>query len=354
VARENPGRAPLNAAAAVAPQGRAAGGTGAPLSTGRTSLRRFGTGGAILTDAVHSEEEMNRVILALLQRERENPATRWMATLAVPPPMRAADPKTVAHHVFVPRNGRILGPHDAECGARDVRLLTAPPETPQPPHGGESERNAVVLVDGDCVWTRAEERIFVDKYVAYPKDFAKIASCLPFKSVSQVIAFYYLSKRRLQLRTARRLHEAALGGSSVSGKIVTRKAAGGLPPALPIAGGPGPSKRRRTIDDDDSADPTRVRDPPVDHQGTTRDPHSPNVGSVKEIAGDPRRAPKAAARSKDGKRPHRDPSGDGGPSAVNPQDADDPVHVAEQMHLMEQLLIASDVLPAAPPENSPA
>eukprot|EP01122_Echinamoeba_exundans_P011557 TRINITY_DN4629_c0_g2_i1.p1 TRINITY_DN4629_c0_g2~~TRINITY_DN4629_c0_g2_i1.p1 ORF type:complete len:1501 (+),score=359.06 TRINITY_DN4629_c0_g2_i1:166-4668(+) len=49
-------------------------------------------------------------------------------------------------------------------------------------------------------WHPEEEAIFVKAYVKYPKDFEKIASFLPDKSVKDCIWFYYMSKFRLELK----------------------------------------------------------------------------------------------------------------------------------------------------------
>lgn len=131
-------------------------------------------------DVVRSEEELNQVLLSLIEAERENPATRWMSTLALIPPMIAADPAAV----FLDENTLISG-----C---DLVMPTV-------------ER---MTEDGrawSCVWTEDEERIFVEKYLAYPKNFAKIATFLD-KHRGDCVQFYYRNKKRLKLKQRLQSH----------------------------------------------------------------------------------------------------------------------------------------------------
>ncbi|GBE61891.1 Myb-like DNA-binding domain-containing protein [Babesia ovata] len=50
------------------------------------------------------------------------------------------------------------------------------------------------------VWTRNECRIFVEKYLMYPKNFGKIAQFIENKTCSDCITFYYKYKYRLRLK----------------------------------------------------------------------------------------------------------------------------------------------------------
>ncbi|GIX65323.1 Myb family DNA-binding domain-containing protein [Babesia caballi] len=50
------------------------------------------------------------------------------------------------------------------------------------------------------VWTRNECRIFVEKYLMYPKNFAKIAQFIETKRCSDCVSFYYRFKYRLKLK----------------------------------------------------------------------------------------------------------------------------------------------------------
>ncbi|CDR94896.1 myb-like DNA-binding domain containing protein, putative [Babesia bigemina] len=50
------------------------------------------------------------------------------------------------------------------------------------------------------VWTRNECRIFVEKYLMYPKNFAKIAQFIENKTCGDCVSFYYKYKYRLKLK----------------------------------------------------------------------------------------------------------------------------------------------------------
>lgn len=165
------------------------------------------------SDVVRSEEELNQVLRSLMEAERENPATRWMATLASVPPM---DRDSV--EAFIDRNS----------------LIHTQPQLTLPTTG-------FLTNDGrawSAVWTRQEETIFVDKFVQYGKDFARIASFLgPDKGRGDCVQFYYRNKKRLRLKqrsqSQRRTNSA---GSDQVKKRVGRPPSRSLSqiPALPI------------------------------------------------------------------------------------------------------------------------
>lgn len=50
------------------------------------------------------------------------------------------------------------------------------------------------------VWTQQEQDIFVNRFIAAPKKFAKIASFLPNKTTADCIRFYYRSKKQLKFK----------------------------------------------------------------------------------------------------------------------------------------------------------
>lgn len=162
-----------------------------PISGGRSG-RRAG-------DVVRSEAELNQILLSLLEQERDNPATRWMATLAVTPKMFTSDVKHVFDDIFVDRNGKL----DQDHYQKQVQLHKVCPLVAA----------SVVHFKGSVVWTEGEQRIFVDKFLAFPKNFRKIASYLPFKRTSDCVAFYYQNKKHLRLKQLRKLaaSEANLG-----------------------------------------------------------------------------------------------------------------------------------------------
>lgn len=108
----------------------------------------------------------------------DNPDDRWRKTAAVIPSMLAAHPKTIFNTRFV---------------CEDARL----PPGPQQSQDSPFLRHDVV---SPPVWTEAEQRIFVQKYLVHSKAFHKIAAFLPFKTTGQCVRFYYEHKRRLQLK----------------------------------------------------------------------------------------------------------------------------------------------------------
>jgi hypothetical protein len=49
-------------------------------------------------------------------------------------------------------------------------------------------------------WTDEERTIFLEKYGQHPKDFRKIRTALPEKTLKDVIEFYYLKRYELNLK----------------------------------------------------------------------------------------------------------------------------------------------------------
>ncbi|ORX74916.1 hypothetical protein DL89DRAFT_215598, partial [Linderina pennispora] len=54
--------------------------------------------------------------------------------------------------------------------------------------------------DTDHYWTQAEVSAFVAAYLAHPKQFGKIASYIPHKSMNDCVLFYYRNKKPLRLK----------------------------------------------------------------------------------------------------------------------------------------------------------
>lgn len=94
-------------------------------------------------DVVRSEEEMNRVIQTLLEQDRDNPETRWLATAATPPLQWAASPKCLFTDRFVDHN-RLMYP------------TTTDDPLPCP---------------AEAVWTEAEERVLWNASLALQRTF---------------------------------------------------------------------------------------------------------------------------------------------------------------------------------------
>ena len=202
----------------------------ASTTGGGTRSRRVGGGGG---DVVRSEAELNQILLSLLEQERDNPATRWMATLAVTPRMRIDDPKQDADDYYFDENGRL--PADYYLPP----LNTVTPSASSLPTSTIPLAQSVVHFNGSVVWTEKEQRTFVDKFLAFPKNFRKIASYLPFKRTSDCVAFYYRNKKHLRLKQLRK-------SSAVEAQISKVKLAGVNKKASSAGNGPGrPQKKAR-------------------------------------------------------------------------------------------------------------
>lgn len=166
----------------------------APAMSGRPPRRTTG-------DVVRSEAELNQVLLSLLEQERDNPATRWMGTLAVTPPMYDADPKHIFEDIVLNNNGKLSQDHYRRP------LISSQVETAELTSLGTffPLAQSVVHFNRNVVWTEEEQRIFVDKFLAYPKNFRKIASYLLHKRTPDCVAFYYRNKKRLRLKQLRKM-----------------------------------------------------------------------------------------------------------------------------------------------------
>jgi hypothetical protein len=120
-------------------------------------------------DIVHSEAELELVMLQLAEEERVNPDRRFLTTLADVPPM-ILDEDSIRSEVFLSVNGLI-----DDCD----KLL---------------ESKARVW------WREEEEKIFIEKYLEFPKSFGRIATYLHDKTAGDCVEFYYHNKKRLNLK----------------------------------------------------------------------------------------------------------------------------------------------------------
>jgi len=120
-------------------------------------------------DSVRSEAELVKVISKLREEEieRDN-RTRYIETVAKIPDMILPEEK---YYRYINNNGLIEDP---------VAL--------------DRERKPV------HPWSDEEKSIFVSKYMQYPKNFGEIASYLMNKTTRDVVHFYYLNKKSLQLK----------------------------------------------------------------------------------------------------------------------------------------------------------
>jgi hypothetical protein len=84
-------------------------------------------------------------------------------------------------------------------------------------------------------WTEAEKAIFVAKYLKHPKNFRKIASSLPNKSVADCVSYYYASKMSGLYYKTRRTSTKTKGKDAAAAGAAAPGAAGAGPLSNPSA-----------------------------------------------------------------------------------------------------------------------
>lgn len=172
-----------------------------------------------MTFIFHSDAEFDELMAQLQAAERKK--KRYTKEVACCPDMILSDRERRARF-FDNRNGFIEDPKEAER----LRKLVNP-------------------------WTDKEKAIFAKKYVRMPKNFRKIASYLPNKSVNECVAFFYSSKmtvnyKQLAKQSARGGSKRKSGASQSSGKAGTGRNSGGAlssgaSSSKTSSGGAGPS-----------------------------------------------------------------------------------------------------------------
>ncbi len=120
-------------------------------------------------DSVRSEAELNEVINELQQEEMKK--MKYQRAKAVPTPM-ILDPRERRAQSFWSRNGFVPDPKEEE---KRQKL-----------------RNP---------WTEQEKEVFQAKYVKNPKQFRKIATYLPNKTVNDCVSYYYYSKMHVNYKS---------------------------------------------------------------------------------------------------------------------------------------------------------
>jgi len=145
--------------------------------SGRSS-RRGGANGP-LGDAVRSEAEFLEILASLENADMQDPRTRANRTAATVPSLLSNISHERYLHTFDDENSMIMDPQQfygvtAQAASRyDTNIVT---------------------------WSEDEVDLFCKRFAMYPKQFGKIASCLPDKTVQQCILFYYRSKRSIDFR----------------------------------------------------------------------------------------------------------------------------------------------------------
>ncbi|KAJ1948423.1 DNA-binding protein snt1, partial [Linderina macrospora] len=164
-----------------------------PLFTASATLAPAHEGGGraddlFTSDAVHSEAELQAIIERLQYDDARNPDFRSQRTAAIIPDM-VVDEKERAMLRFDNCSHKVEDP----IAFYHVRM----------PEPGSSDYRRVAYgnnADADHYWTQAEVSAFVAAYLAHPKQFGKIASYIPHKSMNDCVLFYYRNKKPLRLK----------------------------------------------------------------------------------------------------------------------------------------------------------
>ncbi|KAJ2551710.1 DNA-binding protein snt1, partial [Coemansia sp. RSA 1933] len=167
-----------------------------------------------LSDAVHSEAELQAIIERLQHDDARNPDIRSQRTAAVIPNM-VTDPK---------ERERLRFNNNCHLVADPITFYHA--RMPEP---GTAEHRRIAYGnngDTDRCWTQNEVSAFVAAYLTHPKQFGKIASYIPYKTMNDCVLFYYRNKKSLRLkdleaksnkRVRRSRQAAASGGGGGAG-----------------------------------------------------------------------------------------------------------------------------------------
>lgn len=76
------------------------------------------------------------------------------------------------------------------------------------PAGRKSQHDTVVAQE----WTLEEKKTFIELFLQYPKNFARISASLPLKSTEQCVQFYYLNKQKYRLKQLVVSYRRAMAG----------------------------------------------------------------------------------------------------------------------------------------------
>lgn len=187
------------------------------------------------SDMVRSEEELRQVMLSL-SPSNEDP---WRKNvIPSPPTMTTCLPETLAPLKYKNRNLLVkkatfplcdgceyCRPPKAKIPHSHWTTRTLPDESPLlilPPSNQElshkilktgqtstlrtlpSCRPSTLGEPSRISWTLEEEKIFIDKFLAFPKNFGLISQSIPDKSTNDCVIFYYRNKKRLNLKNLHR------------------------------------------------------------------------------------------------------------------------------------------------------
>jgi len=149
-----------------------------------------------LADAVCSEAEFAEIMSQLREEDNLNPECKFLKTVAKIPSMVLAEERIAP---FRDSNGLIEDPLQVE---RDRKLMNP--------------------------WTDEEKLIFLKKFLRYPKNFVKISTYLKKKTTADVISYYYLNKKTLDLKKLLREQQMRKRGfSRVPTRVIAAAFGGG-------------------------------------------------------------------------------------------------------------------------------
>lgn len=140
----------------------------ATVVSGRSS-RRNNLG--LFADAVRSDLEMEQVIATLGNEDLTDPNFLAIRNTAIIPDMISVTDRW-----------------EEDCKYDDLNGIVADPEKFFDPYISLGH------------WSEEEQQIFQQQYAAAPKQFGRIAKCLPHKTAEQCVLFYYLNKQQVNFR----------------------------------------------------------------------------------------------------------------------------------------------------------
>lgn len=142
------------------------------LLGGDEGLNRAGRRGAIsLGDAARSDLELDQIMASLVNEDLTNPEILARKNLAIIPDMLSVTDPRQSKVQYDDRNGLVTDPEFFTHGLHDAGY-----------------------------WTDEEQRIFIDAYLASPKQFGRIAAKIPHKTPEQCVLYYYLHKKEINFK----------------------------------------------------------------------------------------------------------------------------------------------------------
>lgn len=142
------------------------------LLGGDEGQNRGGRRGAIsLGDAARSDLELDQIMASLVNEDLTNPEILSRKNIAsIPDMLSVTDPRQLEVQ-FDDRNGLVTDPEFFTHQLHDAGY-----------------------------WTESEQTLFIDAYLASPKQFGRIAEKIPHKTPEQCVLYYYLHKKEINFK----------------------------------------------------------------------------------------------------------------------------------------------------------